>query len=687
MLPFQLRRSPGDSSTTFLEVKVAGMFSIDGIVSGFETSSIIESLLGFQQTQIDNLSSRKASIATQQSSVKGIEAQLLTLQASLSQLNRLKASVFDLRTAASSHEDMLVADADSAANPGTFRLTIDSLAAAHQIASQGFDSSSAVLGSGQLTFQVGNRSEFTVTLDPSNNTLAGLASTINEQAEDLSASIVFDASSDSYRLLLTSKHTGLSNQISVSSELTGDQTPDFSGPAVEEAADAVVRLGSGPGAITASYESNRIEGLIEDVTLDLRSADPNTTITVEIAADTSVANEAIRAFVDDFNSVIEFIDQQTRFNPETNQASPLLGNRSISTIKTQLLSIVSDTLSGDQRLSRLGQIGVDLNTSGRLVVDSERLEQVLTGQVEGVDIDDVRKLFGLNGTSSNAGIEFLTASARTQSSFGSYQIEITQAAERASISGSNSLTPSVTIDDSNNLFQLTLDGIVSEELRLSNGTYTVEELAKHLEGVINNASSLNVHNVLISVTADNRLRLTSEAYGANSSISSISGSASSVLGFTGNEQDNGQDVAGYFVVDGVEEPAKGSGRILIGRSENENTADLQVVVKLDSTQLVDGPDGEISLTRGITSQLDTFTSQLMNSEFGLLKSLNQDFQTRMDSIDVSIRRVEDITAAKREALIAEFTALESIISELQNTSAFVTSQLSSLSAFRSNNRN
>ena len=40
-------------------------FSIDGIVSGFETSTIIESLLGFQQTQIDTFNSRKAEIATE----------------------------------------------------------------------------------------------------------------------------------------------------------------------------------------------------------------------------------------------------------------------------------------------------------------------------------------------------------------------------------------------------------------------------------------------------------------------------------------------------------------------------------------------------------------------------------------------------------------------------------------------
>ena len=46
-------------------------FSIDGIVSGFDTSGIIDSLLGFQQKQIDTYNSRKAEVTTKQSSFKG----------------------------------------------------------------------------------------------------------------------------------------------------------------------------------------------------------------------------------------------------------------------------------------------------------------------------------------------------------------------------------------------------------------------------------------------------------------------------------------------------------------------------------------------------------------------------------------------------------------------------------------
>ena len=104
------------------------MFSIDGIVSGFDTSGIIDSLLGFQQTQIDTFNLRRADIATEQTAFAGIEAQLLTLQSSIRTLNRPQASVFDVRSAVSSNEDVLSVVADGGATSGSFQLTVNQLA-------------------------------------------------------------------------------------------------------------------------------------------------------------------------------------------------------------------------------------------------------------------------------------------------------------------------------------------------------------------------------------------------------------------------------------------------------------------------------------------------------------------------------------------------------------------------------
>lgn len=658
------------------------MFSIDGIVSGFETSSIIESLLGFQQTQIDTFNGRKSEIATRQTAFKGIEAQLLSLRSSLGRLNRPSASVFDAKVTSSSNEDILSVAADGNANNGIYQLTVDSLATAQQLGSQGFQTTSDTVGSGEVTISVGGQSASTITIDDSNNTVTGFVNAINEQAENVNASVVFDQGSDSYRILLSSELTGASNTISISNTLSGGSAPDFSGPAVQDAADASVTLGSGLGAITAQYASNTIDGLIENVTLDLKSASAGETVTISVANDTASAKEAVESFVTDFNALIEFIDDQTRFNSETEEASPLIGNRSVTNIKNQLLAFASESIDTGTNLNRLSQLGIDIDTRGRLSIDSGKLDKALTGDLEGIEPGDISKLFGLDASSTNSGIRFLAGGTRTEASSTPYQVDITQAAEQATITATSALAASVVIDDSNNSLQITVDGIVSETLTIANGTYTQAEIASQLETTINSSTELGVHNVLVGLSASNELVITTEGYGTSAKLSSVTGTASSILGFSGTETDSGQDVVGSFIVNGVTETAVGTGRVLRGDSENANTADLQLLVSLTSDRVVAGTEADIHVTRGVTGRLDSYIGSLFDTESGLIKTVNEDFDARIASIDQSIERVQTVTDSRREFLIAEFTALESIINNLQTTGNIISSQLTTVSAFR-----
>ncbi len=661
------------------------MFNIDGIASGFDTSTIIESLLGFQEQQIDTFNSRKAEVTTQQTSFKGIEAQLLTLQSSLTRVNRNVNSVFDARTATSSNEDIVTATAGGRAISANYQLTVEQLATAHQVASQGF-SATDLVATGDVTFRVGDRQAETITIDSSNNTLEGFVNAINDQVGDINASIVFDQAADSHRILLSSRHTGAENVISVTSSqdpLTG-VLPDFTGPAVQPPLNAIVRLGSGVGAISAEYESNTVDGLIDNVTLELNKAEPGAAVKINIEPDIASAQEAVEGFVENFNAIIEFIDAQTRFNPETEEASPLLGNRSASSIKNELLTLVSSTVSGSS-IGRLSEIGIDLDLQGRLSLDSNKLGRALRGELEGVDVSEIRTLFGLNATSSNSGIRFLGGTNRTQPSDIPYQVDITQAAERAGVTGSSSVAASTVLDASNNTLSITVNGVASDDLILPEGTYTAAELASQLESVINNSSSLGIHDVSVSVDSANQLVIRTEAYGSAAGITSLGGSALAALGLDGTESDTGQDVAGTFVVNGVTESARGSGRILTGLADNENTADLRLEVTLTPDQVGSGSEGNLNVTQGITGRVSDYIGGILDTERGLLKTVNDAFEQRIASIDRSIEQVREITEAKRQNLIEEFAALETVINELQTTGNFITSQLTSLGSFGGNN--
>ena len=91
------------------------------------------------------------------------------------------------------------------------------------------------------------------------------------------------------------QHTGAANEITVTNNLAataGDVVqPDFSGVAIQEATNAAVQLGSGAGAITAEYESNQVEGLIENVTLDLLAVDPDQDVVITVSRDNTASRQ------------------------------------------------------------------------------------------------------------------------------------------------------------------------------------------------------------------------------------------------------------------------------------------------------------------------------------------------------------------------------------------------------------
>ena len=652
------------------------MLSIDGLVSGLDTTTIIDGLLQIQQQRVQQLSARKADILEEQTSFKGIEAGLVNLQSRLSALTRARDSAFKSKTVTSSDDSLAVAAASSDAVEGVYNLRINSLAKAHQIGSQGFSSPDATITEGEIAIQIGTSPVTSVTIDSSNNTLQGLADSINASDAGVNAFVINDGSTtDSYRLLLTSQTAGLSGSISVTNNLAassgGATQPDFSGIAIQEAANASVTIGSGAGALDVEFESNQVDGLIDGVTIDLVGADANKDITLTIGRDTETAVEAVDGFVESFNSLMEYIDNQVRYDAETEQASVLLGNRSATGIQDEVRSLVTSSVPGLGSLNRLSSLGITVSDSGRLVLNQGQLEDALA---EPNADEEITRLFALDARSDNANIRFLFGSSRTNASSDPYQVEITQAAERASITGTNVLAASILVDGTNNEFTVTIDGKESETLTMAAGTYTQDELAEHLQATINASEELANRSVT-AVASGGQLVITSAAYGSASEVSIGSGTALATLGLTGSETDNGSDVVGRFYVNGQMESAKGTGQVLIGDADNENTADLQLRVTLTPSQVQSGLTSDLTVTRGLASQLDSLISKLRDPVNGRFTTENEQYNTRIESIEESITTANELFEAQRESLVRQFAALERNLSDLQSTSSFLAGQL------------
>jgi flagellar hook-associated protein 2 len=664
-------------------------FSIDGLVSGINTTSIIDSMVKLQTNQVNRIKEQKQAVVNRQSAFKGVEARLLSLRASLSRLNRVSSSVFDARSSTVSDESIIAAAAGSGAQVGSVALKVNSLATAEIRGSTGFTTASDPVTQGVLSIRVGSREEAAVTIDASNATASGLVSAINSQAKDVTATLVKDQSSGQFRVLVSSKYTGTSNTISITNNLAasggGATRPEFTGSLVQAAGNASISIGSGAGAITSEYETNQIDDLVDGVTLNLLKADASKTVTVSVGADNEGVVDTVGNFVKEFNGIIQYISEQSAFIVQSQSAGPLLGNRSVSEIQSQLRSVVLQSVPGlSNTINRLSRVGVGVTEAGTLTFDESKLRSALSGEVPGVTARDVQRLFGLSGDSNTAGVEFLLGSSRTQSSTSPYQVDISQAAEQATILGS-ALGGSINISAGQNTFAFKLDGRESGNLTLTAGTYTQSQLASHLESVINSSSTLGNRKVTVSVD-DGKLRISSQSYGTNSKLEQLSGSALTALGFTGSETDTGVDVVGKFIVDGKIETAKGTGRLLIGDSSNAKTADLQVRISLTSAQVVAGAEASVSVTRGVTSELEQYLARVLDPTKGQIKNGNESFQSQIDAFDASIKKVNETAEAKRASLVQQFANLERLLSDLQQTGSFISSQLAGISNQNSSRR-
>ena len=242
--------------------------SVNGLISGLNTSDLIDQIIDAERASVRLLETRQAKASALRSVFQTLNSKLLALETSARALT--SASAFRGRTVSVSDTSVLDVAVASGATAGTYEVTVDSLAAAHRIASQGFaDTASTTLGTGEIQIQVGNGETVAITVDSSNNTLEGLRSAINASGAGVTAMIINDGSAAvPYRLVLTAKETGAANTISVTSTLGGGTAPEFSANSISEAvadggnaySGTVATSGAYTGASNRSYLVEIVEG-------------------------------------------------------------------------------------------------------------------------------------------------------------------------------------------------------------------------------------------------------------------------------------------------------------------------------------------------------------------------------------------------------------------------------------------
>lgn len=671
-----------------VSVSGSGTISSPGIGSNLNVNSIITQLMAIEQQPLTALAQKEAAYQTQISAYGSLKGALSSFQAAAHAASDL--TKFQALTATSADPTIYTAAAAGTAVPGSYSIQVTQLAQSHKLISQALASTTTTVGTGTLTFQYGTFSGGVFTLNPAkaaqtvtigsgNNTLSGIRDAINAAGIGVSASILNDGTGN--RLVFTSKDSGAANSLKITVTGDGDGNNVDNAGLSQLAYDPAGTLGNGKnltetvaaqdallnvdGVTGIRKASNTVTDAIQGVTLNLLAPSvPGKATTLTVSNNQSSVQTSVTAFVSAFNDLAKTVSSLTAYDAGTKQAAVLQGDLSAESIQTQirrtLTTAVSYTGGG---ITTLSQIGVAFQSDGTLAVNSTTLQAALTSNFK-----DVAGLFAALGKPTDSLIAYAGSTANTTP--GSYAVSVSQLATHGTSVGTSAAGLTITAGV-NDALQVTVDG-VSATVTLAAGTYaSAGALAAEVQAEINGATALSSSGTSLTVTQTGGvLTLASNRYGSASTVTVTGGNGkANLLGATTTDT-AGVDTAG--TINGI--AATGSGQFLTGATGNAAEG-LKIQITGGST----GSRGTISYSQGYAFQLDKLAGSLLGNSGPIVSRTNginasiKDIGSRRDALNSRL-------AATESRLRAQFTALDTLLGQLQTTSNFLTTQLGQLAS-------
>jgi flagellar hook-associated protein 2 len=658
-----------------------------GAGSNLDVNSIVSQLMAVERRPLDLLAQREAGYQAKLSAFGTLKGALSAFQSVMQGLS--DSAKFQAVKAGAADDSILNATANGKgkAVPGSYSVEVQQLAQQQKVRSDGFASLSSAVGSGTLTIQYGTydsgnnmfslnsaKAAQTITVDPSNSTLAGVRDAINAANAGVSATIINDGASN--RLVLTAKDTGAANSLRITVSDDDGTNIDSSGLSqlsfdptatagvgrnltqVQAAQDAKLQI----DGIGVSKPSNTITDAIEGLTLNLLKTNTGSPTTLDVARDSAGVKTSVETFVKAFNSINQTLKDLGGYNSATKKGGILQGDSTALSIqrgiRSALTTAVGQIAGG---FTSLSQIGVAFQKDGTLALDSTRLQAAMDS-----GFDQIGGLFAMRGTSSDSLISYDSASDKTVA--GNYALAVTQLATRASLAASQAAGLTI-VAGVNDQLDVSVDGVAAS-VTLTAGTYgSADSLAAEVQSKLNGAAALTTAGVSVVVSQSaGVVSITSTQYGSNSSVSLNGGNGATNLMGAAPASAAGVDVAGN--INGV--AAIGSGQILTAAAA-QPAEGLRLAINGGAL----GARGTVNFSRGYADQLNKLATNLLATD-GIIAGRVDGINTSIKDID---RRQDDFNqrlTAVEARYRAQFSALDTMLNSLNQTSQFLQQQLATL---------
>ena len=367
--------------------------SIFGIQSGFDTASLVQKLIALQARPMDLKLAQLEAKETKLDAFQSLRDELQTFQSVLQSMNttsRFSVNTADFTVTAGTGNVLSVATTSSAST-GTFDITVNALAQETTLLSDtGYAATTDLVFAGVgLTFHadIDIGGVLTTVNLTATDTVQDVVDTINASGLDVTASIIDDGTGGTpFKIVIQGNTAGTANAVTAELWHTNPaglgHIIEGTFTATQAAADASVTV----DGITFTRTTNAINDIITGVTLNLESLGSGT---LTISTDTTEIAANIEDFVDAFNTLISFMDEQTEFDTETFQSGVLFGNSAVQSLETNLRRIATGQVTAvTGNFEFLSQIGITTQDDGTLFLDDVILNDALTS-----DITNVVELF------------------------------------------------------------------------------------------------------------------------------------------------------------------------------------------------------------------------------------------------------------------------------------------------------
>ena len=302
---------------------------------GFNVSQTVSQITAIMQNTETPWKNQLTQLQSQDSAYTTLGTDLSNLTTNLQALTNFQG-VLESKSGSSSNTNVLqLLSASNTALAGSHTVTVNSLAQTNSYYSEDFSNPNDLV-TGSLTITVGSGSPVTINTASGGETIAQIASDINNANAGVTANIITDSGGS--RLSLVSNTSGTAGNFTIGTTLTDatNSSNIISFTQAQAGTDASFVV----DGISESSSSNTVSNAIPGVTFQLLSAAPSSPVQVEIANNNTAVETAVNNFVTAYNQAITDLNAQEG-NNSSGQPEPLFGSPTVALLQSQLESALN----------------------------------------------------------------------------------------------------------------------------------------------------------------------------------------------------------------------------------------------------------------------------------------------------------------------------------------------------------